>query len=86
MKKNSLMYRSFKDSAGRMLVEFDWGEIRLDGEGTCTFQEGSLYSGVYKDGRFHSMGTFTWTDGSRYEGQWKNGLPHMLGTMVLPDG
>ena len=50
--KISLMHKSSQDSNGNMFVEFHWEEILLDGERTCTYQDGSGYSGFFKTGLF----------------------------------
>ena len=85
-KQKSLVYKSFRNSDGAVFVEFHWEEKPLEGEGMCTYQDGSAYSGFFKSGCFHGKGTFIWSDGSRYEGQWDNDLPHLRGTILLSDG
>jgi hypothetical protein len=67
----SLMHKSSEESYGQLFVEFHLEETPLEGEGTCSCEDGSGYSGFFKAGRFHGKGTFIWQDGSRYEGQWE---------------
>jgi len=78
------MNRTFRDSYGKKLVDFQWGEIPLDGEGMLTYQDGSEYSGSFKNGSYNGSGKFIWPDGTHYDGQWADDLPHELGSMHLP--
>jgi hypothetical protein len=86
MNTTSVINKFFDESYGQTFVAFNVNEMPLEDEGTCSFQDGSSYSGCFKANLFHGKGTFVWQDGSRYEGQWDGGMPHGLGTMLLPDG
>ena len=57
-----------------------------NGPGTGTYEDGSSYVGVFKDGKFHGQGTYTFPDGDRYVGKWKGGEKQGQGTYTFPDG
>ena len=57
-----------------------------NGPGTETYEDGSSYVGVFKDGKYHGQGTYTFPDGGKYVGEWKDGKKHGLGTYTFPDG
>ena len=46
---------------------------KKNGPGTETYEDGSSYVGVFKDGERNGQGTYTYSDGDKYEGEWKNG-------------
>jgi len=50
--------------------------------GTETYEDGSSYVGVFKDGERNGQGTYTYSDGDKYEGEWVNGREHGLGTFT----
>ncbi|MCG7853575.1 MAG: hypothetical protein MIO92_13730, partial [Methanosarcinaceae archaeon] len=83
--KVSLKQTASQDTSENMSVDFYWEQALLDGERTCSYQDGSGYSGMFRDGCFHGTGKFTWPDGSRYDGQWDDDLPHVRGTILLHD-
>ena len=46
---------------------------KKNGSGTETYEDGSSYVGVFKDGKRYGQGTYTYSDGDKYDGEWKNG-------------
>ncbi len=46
---------------------------RQHGRGKIRWQDGSFYSGQWKNGKMHGRGVMSWEDGSSYAGQWKHG-------------
>ena len=46
---------------------------KKNGPGTETYEDGSSYVGVFKDGERNGQGTYTFSDGDKYEGEWKSG-------------
>lgn len=58
----------------------------LDVERTVLFDDGSSYSGEWKDGRIEGRGVFMWVNGDRFEGEWKNDLQNGQGTFASSDG
>ena len=46
---------------------------KKNGSGTETYEDGSSYVGVFKDGERNGQGTYTFSDGDKYEGEWKDG-------------
>ncbi|MBN2403320.1 MAG: hypothetical protein JXN64_13110, partial [Spirochaetes bacterium] len=60
--------KSDKDKRKTGCIEGDC----IDGYGTYVYDDGSAYTGTFKDGKKHGKGTMTWTSGPRkgekYEG------------------
>lgn len=44
------------------------------GEGTCTFEDGTVYQGGFAKGKFHGLGKFTLKNGISCEGNYVNGV------------
>jgi len=59
---------------------------KKNGPGTETYEDGSSYVGVFKDGERNGQGTYTYSDGDKYEGEWKDGKKHGDGTILFKDG
>ena len=59
---------------------------KKNGPGTETYEDGSSYVGVFKDGERNGQGTYTYSDGDKYEGEWKDGKRTGQGTLTFPDG
>lgn len=57
-----------------------------DVERTVLFDDGSSYSGEWKDGKIEGRGVFMWVNGDRFEGEWKNDLQNGQGTFAASDG
>ena len=55
-----------------------------DGEGVCTWPDGTKYEGGWKDGMRHGQGVMTEKDGPRYEGEWKDGEANGRGVETGP--
>ena len=55
-----------------------------NGPGKETYEGGSSYEGVFKDGTPHGQGTYTWSNGQKYVGEFKEGKPHGQGILTLP--
>ena len=51
----------------------------INGQGTFTWSNGSIYIGEWKDGRLSGQGTFISEDGSMYIGKYKGGLQNGKG-------
>jgi len=52
-----------------------WDRDRKNGEGQCTYEDGSEYRGHFTNDKFDGYGSFTWAPavGHQYEGYWKDG-------------
>ena len=59
---------------------------KKNGPGTETYEDGSSYVGVFKDGERNGQGTYTYSDGDKYEGEWKDGKYDGQGTETLSNG
>ena len=59
---------------------------KKNGPGTETYEDGSSYVGVFKDGERNGQGTYNYSDGDKYEGEWKDGKYHGQGTYTFKDG
>ena len=53
---------------------------KKNGPGTKTYEDGSSYVGVFKDGERNGQGTYNYSDGDKYEGEWKDDKYHGQGT------
>lgn len=51
-----------------------------------TYEDGRVYIGTMKDGKFHGEGTLTLPNGKKYVGTFKDGLFNGKGSMIFPDG
>jgi hypothetical protein len=56
------------------------------GRGIMRYDNGSVYTGQWKDGKMHGNGTIRWEDGSIYAGQWRAGKRTGFGTYTWPNG
>ena len=57
-----------------------------NGPGTETYEGGSSYAGIFKDGKPHGQGTYTWSNGQKYVGEYKYGNRHGQGTFTFHNG
>lgn len=64
----------------------DDSAARLDVERTVLFDDGSSYSGEWREGRIEGRGVFLWANGDRFEGEWKDDLQNGQGTFASVDG
>eukprot|EP00035_Acanthoeca_spectabilis_P036710 m.41261 g.41261 ORF g.41261 m.41261 type:complete len:192 (+) comp8190_c0_seq1:148-723(+) len=53
---------------------------RLEGQGTYTFGNGSVYRGGFLDGQLHGHGTITFPNGQVFEAEWVHGKSRGEGT------
>ena len=53
---------------------------------TVTLEDGSTYTGEFKNKIIHGKGTFTLSDGEKYVGEFKDGKQHGKGTFTTPSG
>mmetsp|Transcript_5562 Transcript_5562/g.16753 ORF Transcript_5562/g.16753 Transcript_5562/m.16753 type:complete len:236 (+) Transcript_5562:144-851(+) len=53
---------------------------RLEGTGTYTFANGSVYRGGFLDGQLHGHGTITFPNGQIFEAEWVHGKSRGEGT------
>jgi len=59
---------------------------KMNGQGTCTWPNGTKYEGEFKDSLICGQGTKTWFNGDKYEGEWKNNNRNGQGTSILSNG
>ncbi|CAE7922888.1 PIP5K9 [Symbiodinium necroappetens] len=68
------------------------GELRVDdsgrlqGRARCTWPDGAVYEGEWKDGLHHGKGTYTAADGHVFVGEYQNGQQHGKGTFTYASG
>ena len=48
---------------------------KKNGPGTETYEDGSSYVGVFKDGERNGQGTYTFHDGVKWVGVWRKSEP-----------
>ena len=54
------------------VLEGEWRNSYLNGQGTYTFANGEKYVGGYKDGKMDGQGTLTFPNGNKYIGDYKD--------------
>lgn len=59
---------------------------RFHGQGTYTYGNGKVYSGIWRDGRRHGQGTQTWPNGDKYVGTWSESRAHGKGVKTWANG
>ena len=69
-----------------MVLEGEWVNGNLNGQGTTTFPNGEKYVGEYKDGKYQGQGTFTFADGNKYVGEFQDGKYQGQGTFTHANG
>ncbi len=57
-----------------------------NGHGTFVLDDGSQYSGEWRDGLMHGQGTKTWANGAKYVGEWKDDNMNGQGTYTWANG
>ncbi len=68
------------------LLEGEWKNGSLDGQGNSTYPNGDRYQGEFKYGNKHGKGTYTYANGARYQGEFKDDKYHGQGTQTFEDG
>lgn len=68
-----------------------YGGIRATGfiperRGRIRWEDGSIYSGQWNNGKMHGRGVMKWPDGSSYAGEWNNGRRSGFGTYTWKSG
>ena len=58
----------------------------VDGFGTYTWPDGSIYRGQWKDSKMHGQGARTSSTGEMFEGRWANNKPLGVGKYRNPEG
>ncbi|MBP8626905.1 MAG: hypothetical protein KBE27_05910 [Syntrophorhabdaceae bacterium] len=54
-----------------------------NGKGTFVISPKSIYSGDFKEGKYHGRGTCTFPNGAKYVGQWRDGKMNGKGVYTL---
>ena len=71
------------------LSGLSWGNCVgncLNGKGTYTFPDESIYIGQWMYGKFNGQGTFIWPGKGKYVGKWRDGESHGEGIITFADG
>lgn len=55
-------------------------------KGSAYFDDGSYYTGEFKDSRFNGLGTYVSPDGEKYMGEWKDGKLNGEAVCYYADG
>lgn len=80
------------DGKGRLVLrsgdvlEGQWRDGHLDGQGIRRSADGSRYEGAFKTGLEDGAGRLTRANGSIHDGSFRQGLPHGAGTFLAADG
>jgi hypothetical protein len=68
------------------VLEGEWRNGTLNGQGTLTFANGDKYAGEIKDGQRNGQGINTFANGAKYVGQFKDDKYYGQGTFTFGDG
>lgn len=73
------------------LLEGEWLDGRLHGQGTYQFMannqfKGDKYVGEFKDSKKHGQGSYTKTNVGKYVGEWKDDMYNGLGIFTFLNG
>jgi hypothetical protein len=68
------------------VLEGEWRNAWLHGQGKYIHAQGHGYSGEWKDGKIHGKGTQTFGNGDMYVGENKDGKMHGQGIYTYADG
>lgn len=80
---------------GNVTIEFDSGETYVGpcdskynahGTGTMTFSDGTVYVGVFIDGKKSGRGRIDYADGCVYDGEFLEDAPHGTGIYTTAEG
>lgn len=63
-----------------------WKNGLRHGRGSCTWPNGDVFAGEFRDDAMFGQGAFTLPDGERYTGGVQDSAMHGQGTLVHPDG
>ena len=74
----------YESSSGRFIGNFS--KNKENGFGTKVFNDGSIYSGDWKDGLQNGKGELKWANGDVYFGDFQNGFRHGRGTLKYKNG
>ena len=72
-----------------LLCSVSWGSCVgncLNGKGTYTFPDESMYIGQWMYGKFNGQGTFIWPGKGKYIGKWRDGESRGEGIIIFSDG
>merc|ERR1719326_553779 len=58
----------------------------MEGQGTCTFQDGRVYKGQWRVSQMTGEGEMRWSDGKTYQGQYVDGHKEGFGKFWWPNG
>ena len=85
-KQGSFTYEDADNSDNSFVYEGEWEDGLANGQGTMTWESGTVYEGEFAGGKRSGQGTMTWADGAVYEGEWVNGLRNGQGTYTKTNG
>jgi hypothetical protein len=68
------------------VLEGEWLDGLLHGQGTHTSANNGKYAGEFREGKFHGKGTYAYTGGDKYVGEFKKGTRHGRGTYTFAQG
>jgi hypothetical protein len=64
----------------------DYKNGQKDGQGSCTYPNGSVHSGLYCNGVKSGLGTCTWANGNDFSGMYVNDRMHGTGRFQWASG
>jgi len=66
--------------------EGQWVHDKMEGEGECSYSDGSKFKGNFHNDMRHGEGVCTYKDGFTYSGQWLNDMRHGKADYSSKDG
>ena len=76
----------YKNNKKESKNEGEFKDGKMNGHGTKTFPDGTIYKGEFKEGNRNGHGTVNFPDGTIYEGEFKEGELNGHGTVNFPNG
>ena len=76
----------FEEGFKGVVMEGEWRNSRLNGQGAFTLADGNKFVGQLKDNSRHGEGTYTTPNGDKYVGEWKDDEYHGQGTFTSANG
>ena len=67
------------------VVDTVWGDTPRNALNENNEKDG-IYTGEFKDNKFHGQGKYQWHDGEIYEGEFANSESNGCGTLTNPKG
>ena len=79
-------YGYYENNKKGVKYEGQWKNSTRNGYGIEHYEEGSIYTGTFLNGKKDGIGVYKWIDKSSYEGEWTNNYINGYGKYIYSDG